>query len=314
MKPFVLTAALVQLIGAQTAPPGPMRSNPVVAVVDGKEVTAEDFRRMAETSPPSFAQSFQKDPVQAVEAYFLMRLAEEGKKLRLDEEGPLKEQLEMARMNVLAEAYFNHELNAYTPSAEEIDAKNQARYQQIRISGIKLSFQTDPATGAGSEALAEAARRAVLEAHGVGNRSEAEARELAANVAKRLRDGGDFRALVQEYSDDPESKAKAGDFGVVTGTSNYPEDWKRAVFSLKAGEVSDPIRQPGAFYVVRVEDKSAQPINEVRGAIFEDLRQAHIGGLLNSLRQRFRPEVKDPAFFTHPSGPVPLSASPVFPK
>ena len=62
MKRFVLTAAFVQLIAAQTAPPGPVRSDPVVAVVDGKEVTAEDFRRMAETSPPSFAQSFQKDP------------------------------------------------------------------------------------------------------------------------------------------------------------------------------------------------------------------------------------------------------------
>jgi len=70
---------------------------------------------MAETSPPSFAQSFQKDPVQGVEAYFLMRyLAEEGKKLRLDEESPLKEQLEVLRMNVLAEAYFNHELNLHS--------------------------------------------------------------------------------------------------------------------------------------------------------------------------------------------------------
>lgn len=316
MKLFVLTVAFVRLIGAQTAPPGPVRSDPVVAVVDGKDVTAEDVRKMAETSPPSFAQSFQKDPVQAVEAYFLMRyLGEEGKKLRLDEESPLKEQLEVLRMNALAEAYFNHELNAYTPTTEEIEgyyAKNQTRYQQVRISGIKVSFRTGASVGVSPDAVAEAARRALLEAHGVGNRSEAEAEKLAADIARRLRDGGDLRALVDEYSDDPESKAKGGDFGTVTATSNYPEDWKSALFSLKAGKVSDPIRQPGAFYVVRVESRSAQPINEVRESIFEDLRQAHIGGLLNNLRQRFRPEVKDPVLFGRPSGPPPTS--PTLPK
>ena len=318
MKRFVLTAAFVQLIAAQTAPPGPVRSDPVVAVVDGKEVTAEDFRRMAETSPPSFAQSFQKDPVQGVEAYFLMRyLAEEGKKLRLDEESPLKEQLEVLRMNVLAEAYFNHELNAYTPSAEEIEgyyAKNQTRYQQVRISGIKVSFRTDASVGVSPEAVADAARRAVLEAHGVGNRLETEARELAATVAKRLRDDEDLRALVDGYSDDSESKAKGGEFGVVTAASNSPEDWKKFVLSLKAGDVSDPIRQPGAFYIVRVEAKSVQPVNEVRGSIFEELRQAHIGDRLSSLRQRFRPEVKDPAFFAGPGGSVSPSVPPALPK
>jgi hypothetical protein len=37
-------------------------------------------------------------------------LAEQGQKRRLDQESPLKEQLEVLRMNVLAEAYFNHEL------------------------------------------------------------------------------------------------------------------------------------------------------------------------------------------------------------
>ena len=318
MKPFVLTVAFVQLIGAQTAPPGPVRSDPVVAVVDGKDVTAEDVRKMAETSPPSFAQSFQKDSVQAVEAYFLMRyLGEEGKKLRLDEESPLKEQLEVLRINAFAEAYFNHELNAYTPTTEEIEgyyAKNQMRYQQVRIGGIKVSFLTGATVGMSPDAVAEAARRALLEAHGVGNRSEAEARELAENVGKRLRDGEDLRALVDACSDDSESKAKGGDFGVVTATSNVQEDWKRAVLALKAGEVSDPILQPGAFYVVRVENKSAQPISEVRESIFEELRQAHIGGLLNSLRKRFHPEVKDPTFFARPGGPVPPPVPPAIPK
>lgn len=318
MKPFVLTVAFVRLIGAQTAPPGPVRSDPVVAVVDGSDVTAEDVRKMAETSPPSFAQSFQKDPVQAVEAYFLMRyLGEEGKKLRLDEESPLKEQLEVLRMNALAEAYFNHELNAYTPTTEEIEgyyAKNQTRYQHVRISGIKVSFRTGASIGVSADAVAEAARRALLEAHGVGNRSEAEAEKLAADIARRLRDGGDLRALADEYSDDPESKAKGGDFGTVTAASNYPEDWKRAVLALKAGDVSDPIRQPGAFYIVRVEEKLVQPVNEVRGSIFEELRQAHIGGLLNSLRQLFRPEVRDPTFFARPVGPVPPPAPPALPK
>jgi peptidyl-prolyl cis-trans isomerase C len=273
---------------------------------------------MAETSPPNVAQSFQKDPVQALEAYFLMRyLGEEGKRLRLDEESPLKEQLEVLRMNALAEAYFNHELNAYTPTTEEIEgyyARNQTRYQQVRISGVKVSFRTGASVGVSPDAVAEAARRALLEAHGVGNRSEAEARELAQTVGKRLRDGEDLLALVDAYSDDSESKAKSGDFGVVTAASNFPEDWKRAVFALKAGEVSDPIRQPGAFYVVRVENKSAQPVSEVRESIFEELRQAHVGGLLSSLRQAVSSRGEGSRFFARPGGPVSPPVPPAVPK
>ena len=74
-------------------------------------------------------------------------LAEEGKKLRLDEESPLKEQLEVLRMNVLAEAYFNHELNAYTPSAEEIEGyytNNQTRYQQVASAALRSLFEQTP--------------------------------------------------------------------------------------------------------------------------------------------------------------------------
>jgi len=90
--------------------------------------------------------------------------------------------------------------------------------------------------------------------------------------------------------------------------------WKKVVLSLKAGDVSDPIRPPGAFYIVRVEAKSVQPVNEVRGSIFEELRQAHIGDRLSSLRQRFRPEVKDPAFFAGPGGSVSPPVPPALPK
>ena len=68
------------------------------------------------------------------------------------------------------------------------------------------------------------------------------------------------------------------------------------------------------FDIVRVEAKSVQPVNEVRGSIFEELRQAHIGDRLSSLRQRFRPEVKDPAFFAGPGGSVSPPVPPALPK
>ena len=78
----------------------------------------------------------------------------------------------------------------------------------------------------------------------------------------QLRGGADFAKLAEQYSEDPASKAAGGDFGVIKASSEYPAELKSAVFALKPGEVG-ALRQPTAYYIIRVEEKGPQPVNEV---------------------------------------------------
>jgi parvulin-like peptidyl-prolyl isomerase len=81
---------------------------------------------------------------------------------------------------------------------------------------------------------------------------EARARELC----KRLRQGADFAALAREHSDDAQSAARGGQLAVFErGASDRLV--KAAAFALAVGEVSEPLRTPLGWHVLkRVEPAS----------------------------------------------------------
>ncbi len=59
---------------------------------------------------------------------------------------------------------------------------------------------------------------------------------LAAKLVADLRGGADFVKLVEQYSDDSTSKAKAGDFATIHGSDNIPQEVKSVVMGLKQGD------------------------------------------------------------------------------
>jgi len=139
-------------------------------------------------------------------------------------------------------------------------------------------------------------------------RSLEQATALAADIVKQLRAGADFVKLVDKYSDD-DSKSSAGDYGVITLSGSYPDEMKKAVFALKTGEVTDPVRLPNAFYIVRVEERSAQPVAQINEQIVAEIRSQHLKVFGEELAKRFTPSVLHPEFFL-PSGPPPQPAKP----
>jgi peptidyl-prolyl cis-trans isomerase C len=313
----LLCGALCSALFAQLPSTAAIAPETVVAKVDGKDVTAAEIQEALVTMPPQFVQLFNQNPKMAVQQIFLMRyLAEEGEKLKLAEQSPLKEQLQMQRANAVAGARLNYESDHYQVPVDAINEyykRNQAKYQQARIKVISIAFKptlagsgTAPAAGS----LDAVARDALAAAHSSEQRSEAEARQRADEVVQKLRAGEDFAKLVAEYSDDATSKAAGGDFPSVRFASSYPDEVKKAVFPLDPGQVTDPIRQVSAFYVIRVEDKSTQPLNEVMEPISHEIRQAHVTEWFQSLTKRFEPTVESMEFFAQPSKALPPQPAP----
>jgi parvulin-like peptidyl-prolyl isomerase len=279
----------------------------VVATIAGKDITAADVQKMTSMFSPQDLQAFQQNPQFILSQYFLfVHLAEEGEQRKLLEKSPYKEQYEALKLQLLRNARLNDENNSYPVSAEMVDSyykQHSSQYEQAKIKVIYLAYTGQVApTGTDPAALQAAVKDALTAAH--AKRSEADARTLATDIVKQLRGGADFAKLVAQYSEDAASKAVGGDFPVIKTGSEYPAELKTAVFALKPGEISEPIRQPTAFYIVRLEEKGPQPVGEVREPIVTALRNEHMNQWMKEQNASYQAVIKDPDFFKAPGAPA----------
>ena len=309
LKQTLLCASFSLSLWAQALAPDPSR---VVATVDGKDVTAADVQKITSTFGPQDLAAYQQNPQSVLSQYFLfVHLAEEADKLKLLEKSPYKDQFEILKMRVLSNARVNEENNAFPVTSEMIDAyykQHSAQYEQAKIKVIYIAYsgQVVP-TGTDAAALRAAAQEALAAAN--AKRSEADARKLAESIVKQLRGGADFAKLVEQYSEDAMSKAAGGNFGVVKAVSEYPAELKAAVFALKPGEISEPLRQPTAFYIIRLEEKGTQPVDEVREPIVQALRNEHMNQWMKDMNAGYQAVIKDSDFFKA-AGPPPMVLAP----
>ncbi len=237
----------------------------VVAIFgDGTKFTMGDFRRIYSALPPQNQQMALRNREQWLHQWELLRkltkMAEGGK---LDQESPYKETLAYGRMNVLATAQINAAINQIVVEPGEVVKyydTNKQKYTQVRVKAIYISFNDDAAASApvkGKKPL-----------------NEAEAKAKAEKLLAAIKGGGDFVKLVKENSDDETSREKDGDFATLRSSDNIPDAFRAAVFALKKGEITQPLKQPNGFYLLRAEEVTVRPLSEVRDDIYNDLKNS----------------------------------------
>jgi peptidyl-prolyl cis-trans isomerase SurA len=79
-------------------------------------------------------------------------------------------------------------------------------------------------------------------------------RKRAERALVRAKAGEDFAALVREFSDTTDF-SNGGQFG-LREASRYPELFVEATRALAVGDVSEPVRSPAGFHVLKVIEKS----------------------------------------------------------
>lgn len=78
--------------------------------------------------------------------------------------------------------------------------------------------------------------------------------DTAKEVKKKLDDGDDFDKLAEKYSTDEASKDDGGQLDYFSVGQMDPA-FEDAAYSLKKGEVSDPVQSQHGFHIIKVNDK-----------------------------------------------------------
>jgi len=226
--------------------------------------------------------------------FLYQQLAADGEKAGLDKDDPWKATLEFQRMQTLAQAQLTTHGNLIQVSAEdqqEYYKKNADKYRQAKVRVIYITFNPAPAkAGAEADKLP----------------TEAEAKKKIDDLHKQIAAGADFGKLARENSDDHASAAKDGDFGVIKRGSSYPDAVKNAVFALQAGQVSEPIRQPNGFYLIRVDQFNQEPFDDVSMQILQEIKQQRFNEWMSGMQAQFKVKVENPGYFTPRTPPLQL--------
>jgi peptidyl-prolyl cis-trans isomerase SurA len=116
-------------------------------------------------------------------------------------------------------------------------------------------------------------------AAGVNVAVDDEAQKKVADIRARAAKGEDFAKLVAEFSESP-SKANGGLIGPVNVSELAPQVGE-LIAKLKVGEVSEPIRTPNGYQLIKLEtrsDAAPEAFENVRDQIAEKVGSSRMDG------------------------------------
>jgi peptidyl-prolyl cis-trans isomerase C len=133
-----------------------------------------------------------------------------------------------------------------------------------------------------------------------------EKRQLAEKVLERARKGEDFAALVKQYSDDPGSRDKGGEYTFTRGQM-VPE-FEKAAFALQTNQISDVVTTKFGYHVIKVYEHApaeklelAKVEKDIRDVLARDQVQ-------EKLLPEFLLKLKDEAKLKYLNGAQPPTA------
>ncbi len=193
----------------------------------------------------------------------------------------IKPQQYIGTVAVTAKAIEDH----YAANTDKFKTPERVRIEYVRFStadvGSKIQVSEEDLQKAYTQELerhtSPEQRRAshVLIRIAAGPDSDAQALQKTQELRKQLASGTDFAMLAKKHSEDPGSAAKGGDLGYVTRNGSMVKEFEDALFGLKKGELSQPVRTSYGYHLIKLIDLkplARKTFKEVRGDIESALR------------------------------------------
>jgi len=265
-------ALTVALLATPLAAAAQSRSQPVatadyvVVLVNGEPITLSDVRtRLARLELPAELPAAERAALaqrvleQLIDERVLLQWARDSG-IRVDDSAVDVAEAEVARRNGLSVAQLRERLPGAGLAVatfrdnlrielllQRLREREEARVRvsEADIDALLREAQTDPA-----RTVLELAQVFVAVPENASSDTEARARALAEDVARRARSGEDFAALARQHSSAPEA-AQGGRLG-LRSADRYPTLFWEAVRAARPGDIVGPVRSGAGFHVLQV--------------------------------------------------------------
>jgi peptidyl-prolyl cis-trans isomerase C len=139
------------------------------------------------------------------------------------------------------------------------------------------------------------ARHILFRADPKDEKAQAEAQARAQAALERIKKGEDFATVASELTEDPSGKENGGDLDYFTKDQMVP-DFANVAFQMYPGQVSNPVRTPFGWHIIKLEDRRNRPVPEfdkVRPQIETFLVRRGQTELIGQLREKAKIERLD---------------------
>jgi peptidyl-prolyl cis-trans isomerase C len=291
--PALFSQAMPRAAAPAAAPaaPPPAEPNKVVLTIGDEKITEAQFDNMINALPAQY-QTYARGPGKRAFAEQLVQvkvLSQEADKRKLDQDPKLRDEIAFQRQNLLAQAMFLSLQDSVKLDDAEVEKyynEHKAEYEVLKARHILIR-----AKGAPMQPIP-----------GKPELTDEEALAKAQAIRKRLLAGEDFATLAKAESDDSGSGAQGGDLGDFRKGMMVPP-FETAAFAAKVNEITEPVKTPFGYHLIKVESHQTKPLAEVRPEIEKKLRPELARTEIESLRKGATVQMDD-SFFG-PAAPAP---------
>ncbi|MBI4456004.1 MAG: peptidylprolyl isomerase [Acidobacteria bacterium] len=260
--------------------------------VNGQAVSLEDLDRLIEFGTPEMQAEFRSGDSSKKQllqnylenrAFYLESLAS---KVDQDPGSDLEARLELVRQQIYANAYLSRELKKISTTEEELRKYYEDYKKEFEIpEGVNASH--------------------------ILVKTEEEARE----IRKQLDEGADFAELAKQKSMDTTNKNNDGNLGFILRGTMLPP-FEEAAFSLKPGQLSDPVHTTFGYHVIKVLEvrpRTVQAFTDAKKTIEARLLQQKQREWFQTkreeLKSRYKVKIYDKYFMPPSSSSGPFSGA-----
>ena len=187
--------------------------------------------------------------------------------------------------------FINYKLKVQAALDEQLDTLSsyQQEFRQYRDQQIKPAIVTDAdveeeahriydaeVKRIGPDGLLQVAHVFVRLSPDADKQTEAEKKQRIDSIYNAIKNGADFNEMASKKSDDGAAAAKGGVIGWISHGQTF-EEFDKAAYALKNGEMSEPVLSPVGWHIIKAIDrKMLEPYDSLRQNIMTFIERRNI--------------------------------------
>ncbi len=265
--------------------PSMVPADAVIVSVGDDKITKAQFDMILATIPPQQQATVQTPKGRrdiAEKLAEILVLAQEAKAQKLDQTPKIQTQIMLSTNQLLANVMYRDLGENGKPDDAMLLAyynAHKSEWEEVKARHILIRFQ-------GSKMPLADGKKDITEAEALAKITELRAKIVA---------GADFAVVAKENSDDTGSGANGGDLGSFGKGAMVPEFDKEA-FLLPVGQMSQPVKSPFGYHLIKVEAHQTKPFEEVKAQIVKRMPEEMAKKSLSDLKVK-RPAVYNEQYF-----------------